>query len=335
MEQIIKENKNWGLLSKSKLYLRVKDLGISKQEVSDYLENKEIYQIYKKQPKKTKLKITAPPYSFQIDVVFIKEFKKQNKTDKFLLMVDILSRKAYALPLKNGKMSDVLKKYEDLIIQIDEPINSVSGDNFFENEVFKTFNEVLQINVFTDIAKSDHITRSSNKLGILDRSVRTIKNLIQKKMIATDNTKWVSYLQDILDLYNSNNHSGIKDMTPNEVFDDPDYCLALYKNQKSENKKEFKKVSIDIGDTVRIMEGKAKFSKEKQRFSSELYIVNNIEGYKYVVEDLDRNELKRRYKPNELYKVKDLVDRVNKSKNKKKEEKEYRNKLRFDREGLN
>ena len=30
MEQIIKENKNWGLLSKSKLYLRVKDLGISK-----------------------------------------------------------------------------------------------------------------------------------------------------------------------------------------------------------------------------------------------------------------------------------------------------------------
>ena len=137
MEKLIQENKNWGLLSKSKLYLRVKDLGISKQEVSNYLENKEIYQIYKKEPKKSKLKITAPPYSFQIDIVFIKEYQAKNKTDKFLLMIDILSRKAYALPLKSGKMSDVLKKYEELIIQIDEPINSVAGDDFFEMKYLK------------------------------------------------------------------------------------------------------------------------------------------------------------------------------------------------------
>ncbi len=154
-------------------------------------------------------------------------------------------------------------------------------------------------------------------------------------MIATDNTKWVSYLQEILDLYNGNNKDGIKGMTPNEVFDDPDYSLALYKNQKEENKKEFKKFPIDIGDTVRIMKGKTKFSKEAQRFSSELYIVNNIEGYKYVVEDLELNKLKRRYKPNELYKVKDLVDRVKKSKNKKNEEKKYKYKLKLNREGLN
>ncbi len=34
--------------------------------------------------------------------------------------------------------------------------------------------------VITDIAKSDHITGNSNKLGIVDRAVRTIKKIMTK-----------------------------------------------------------------------------------------------------------------------------------------------------------
>jgi hypothetical protein len=334
LAKLLKQNPEWKLLSKSKLYQKAKEYGISKQDIDDYVEDKELYQVYKPKTNNTNLKITSPPYSFQIDIVLLPKYKFSNNNIKqFLLCVDILSRKAFAYPLKKGTMSEVLKEYENFIIDADHPINSVSGDAFFNNAVFKAFNDEMLINLYTDVAKLDHITGSGDKLGVLDRCVRTLKQFINKYILDHDNTKWTKWLHKIIDLYNNTPNSGIKDMTPNEVYDDYDYCLKLYENQKKKNNKVFSDVDLKVNDKVRVLKDKKEFGKEQQRFSSEIYTIIGIKGYKFKLQDEDGDDVSRLYKPDELQKIKKVNKRIS-SKAKDKDEEKDRNERRLMREGI-
>lgn len=304
LEELVENRPHLKLLSKAKLYERVKDHGITRQEVNAFLSSKEITQVYarpKYTSKSDRLKITAPPYSFQIDVAILPAYKSSNKgIDKFFIAVDILSRKAFAYPLKKGSMSAVLKAYEQFLIDAGEPLNSVAGDAFFDNEAFLTMNQELGINVYTDVAKDDHITRMGDKLGIVDRCIRTLKQLIQKYMLAHETTRWTHFLPTILELYNSTPHTGIKNMSPDEVYDDYDYMMGLYKGQSAHNERANSKIKIKHGDRVRAMVGKGIFEKEKAKFSIEVYTVVRQEGYRFVLEDDNGHEVKRRYRPSEL-----------------------------------
>jgi hypothetical protein len=232
--EIFKNRPQLQLLSKSKLYRVLKDEGINKKDIDDYFNPKEITQIYIKPKKKYNSKITAPPYSFQVDIALLPKYKKHNKgIDKFLIFTDILSRKAYIYPLKSGKMHDILDIYEYFfLIEVEEQVHSIAGDAFFNNKDFIAYNDEVGIEVFHDIAKDDHITKMGDKLAIVDRCIRTIKQLIQKYMLIHDTTKWINVIDEITNIYNDTPNSGIKNMTPNEVFDDYDYMEALYKNQK-------------------------------------------------------------------------------------------------------
>ena len=62
-----------GYIGLKQLYEKSKELnlGLTYKQVQEFYRNQEINQVYKK-PKiiKNKLKITAPPNSYQIDVMF-------------------------------------------------------------------------------------------------------------------------------------------------------------------------------------------------------------------------------------------------------------------------
>ena len=332
MQKLLKENPKLSLLSKTKLYSIAREHDITKKEVDAYFESKEIYQIYKPRTKKTKLVITAPPYSFQIDIIILPKYKHSNNgVTRFLLLVDILSRKAYAYILKTGKMDEVIDKYLDFIKNVEEPLNSIAGDDFFNNKKFIEVNKELMINLYTDVSKDDHLVRGSDKLGILDRCVRTLKKLIEKYMLTNKTTRWTSFLDKIIDLYNDTPNNGIKNKTPNEVFDDHDYMMGLYENQSKKNRKTFKKVDINVGDTVRIARGKTKFDKETYTFSTELYKVKMIDGYRFVLVDENGDEVKRKYKADELLKVIKTTERVDKE-TIGKADKKHKHKLKLRRE---
>jgi hypothetical protein len=317
LELIFKNNPNLKLLSKSKLYEKLQKDGyetITRKDISDYFDPKEVKQIYSKPKNDYKFKITAPPHSFQIDVVLLPKYKTTNKgITQFFIAVDILSRKAYAYTLTSGTMKDVLKIYEEFLIELVEEgdeINSVAGDNFFNNKEFIRYNDRNFINVFTDVAKDDHISKSGSKLGIVDRCIRTLKDLIQKYMLTNNTTKWTDFLDEIIELYNDSPNSGLKGSTPNEVFDDRDYSEILYKNQKKYNQKINDSLSIKTGDTVRAIVGKGIFEKEKARFSLDLYTVMGQEGYRFILKDEKGQQVKRKYRPSELKVVKTVTDRL-------------------------
>ena len=94
-------------------------------------------------------------------------------------------------------MEDVLDVYEQFIKDVGEPVKSVAGDDFFNNKVVQTFNDELDIQVVTGVAKDDHLTPQGNKLGIIDRLTRTLKNYINKYMLENGTTKWTKFLPKI------------------------------------------------------------------------------------------------------------------------------------------
>ena len=318
MDELLEKNPGYKLLSRTKFLKVVADEGIDKREAAAYYDTLELGEVYKPRKKRTQLRITAPPYSFQIDVIELPKYKRSNNgTAKFLLVVDILSRKAFAYPLASGSMDSIMKAYETFIVEADHPINSVAGDAFFDNKAFKDLTETLGARVYTDVAKDDHITSQGDKLGILDRTTRTIKRYIQKHMLAYNTTKWTEFLPDILELYNNSPHSAHKNATPNEVYDDEMYLKGLYNAQRSQNKQvnmEFKE-----GDKVRLMKGKVTFEKEKQTYSTEVHTVEGREGNRFVIDGV-----KRLYRSSEMIKAKAVQKTINKE-SKETDEKAHKN----------
>ena len=71
--------------------------------------------------------------------------------------------------------------------------------------------------------------------------------------------------------------------TPNQVFKDNDDQMARHLNDTVHNHEIYKTVPFNSGNKVRILEDKDKFSKGKNKFSKEIYTVENKEGYKLTL----------------------------------------------------
>jgi transposase InsO family protein len=272
---------------------------IKVKDINEYLKNQEVSQINTTVNKTYQYKITAPPRTFQIDIFW---WKRGETLIPILLLVDILSRKAWAYVLtksKQEKRAEVsVKTLEEFKNEVGQ-INGLTGDNEFSSAAIRKFCEDNNIRLDTSVAKEEHIS-NGNKLGIIDRLVRTLRELIEKYYditgYRTDNIKDV--IASVIETYNNNSHRTLKNKTPNQVYKDNDDQTARHLNDTAHNQAIYKSVPFNDGDKVRILEKKEKFDKGKQKFSKEIYTINKKEGYKILV-----NGTSRKLKPSELLKA--------------------------------
>ena len=272
---------------------------IKVKDINEYLKNQEVSQINTTVNKTYQYKITAPPRTFQIDIFW---WKRGETLIPILLLVDILSRKAWAYVLtksKQEKRAEVsVKTLEEFKNEVGQ-INGLTGDNEFSSAAIRKFCEDNNIRLDTSVAKEEHIS-NGNKLGIIDRLVRTLRELIEKYYditgYRTDNIKDV--IASVIETYNNNSHRTLKNKTPNQVYKDNDDQTARHLNDTAHNQAIYKSVPFNDGDKVRILEKKEKFDKGKQKFSKEIYTINKKEGYKLLM-----NGTSRKLKPSELLKA--------------------------------
>jgi len=320
IQSIITKHPSYKLLSKGKLFsvLRLKNPSIKMKDVERFLNDKPLQQVFSKPKKHKPLIITGQPNSFQIDIIHLPNFTKQNKgISRFLLLVDILSRKAFAYPLKSGTIENVLEVYKAFLSEIKD-VNSITGDNFFGAKAFVELNENKGIDIYTDVAKDDHFVKGSNKLGVIDRLTRTLKSIINRRMVADNDVKWTAWLDEVIDLYNDLPHRTLKNFTPNEVWSDEYIQLQRQAHDEKENLKNYEGLQkFMVGDVVRVYKGKKQFEKEGENFSREVYKVVGIDKNKYIVENENRERFKRKLKPSEMIATKapklksgDKVDKV-------------------------
>ena len=306
----------FGLTSKNVFKNKIKKIypEILMKDIDQFYTNLELGQILKKPIiKKSKFfKIVDNPLTFQIDImIFDKSQKIKNRgIFMFLTLIDILSRKSFMYPIKSRQTDDIIEGYNKFLNELETTYNKspnkIIGDDEFNNKSFINLNEKLNIILDTQTAKDDHITKG-NRLGIIDRYTRTYKNKVLKYQLSSGIINFYDIFKDLLSNYNDTPNRGIKNNTPNDVFNNNKLQLKYKKDGNNYNKNIFNTINLKVGDTVRAIKEKKLFDKEGQTFSKKIYIIDEIKGYKYIIKDEDDNIKKKLYKSHELQ----LVDKLN------------------------
>lgn len=284
--EILKYYEVYGYPSTDKLYKIMKADGITvkKSDIKEFLSKQEEKQILSQQKvKKADLgHIVAFGVNeeWQMDTFFLQRYWKENHGYKYILaVVDIFTRKAYCVAMKNKDSVDVINAFAKIIKEAGESPHVISTDNdtAYTGADFQTFCNKHNILHQTNV-KDDH-----NALGIIDRFARTSKMMFSTMFLRNKNKNWVDKLDKIIDIYNNTPHGGILDYTPNEVAtnDEAKGVIAYY--NASKNKKNNTISDIKVGDKVRVYI-KGKFDKGTDPlFSDEVYIVVEVHGKKITL----------------------------------------------------
>ena len=297
-----------GLTSASKIFQKL-GKKVPLKQIKEVINNLETYQINQSarlQPKQYN-SITAgyPGDILQIDLMDISNTSTVNKNFKYILTcVDIYSRYALAVPIKNKEASTVLKAMSKIIKEFrcsstpvgteqvpclhPRNIHNITSDDGseFNNSKFKQLMTENNINHYITPANTPH------KLAIVERFHRTLRNRIRLYEDHNKTNKFIDHLPDFIKNYNNTVHTTTK-QTPQAILDG-----AL-------SKQVIKKVIYDLqlGDPVRITTKKGPFDKGLVRFSNEIYTISEIHPNSFSIKNHQNQQLKRRYQGYELKKV--------------------------------
>jgi hypothetical protein len=287
-----------GLGNLNAFYNKVKAYGYNRNEVQQFLQKQATYQINKEPSKRSfeyrHIKAAYTNEQWQIDLADMSQLKKYNGGYSWILIVvDVYSRFAYAMPLKSKTEKDVLDGLQKIIEQEakthPQSITTDQGKEFLNKTMTRMLNE-YGIKQYTGNLNDKH------KTAIAERFIRTLRNLIRKYQTANDTLDWIDVLPKLMTNYNNSLHSGIR-AVPEEVLEG-----AGVNQQKPQVL-----TAPSIGDQVRVLEESDKFTKKSgaEKYSSEVYTVVRREGNSFVVEN-EGNELKTTYRPYQMYVVKEV-----------------------------
>jgi hypothetical protein len=122
-----------------------------------------------------------------------------------------------------------------------------------------------------------------NCLGVGERFNRTIKLMIEKYLTSKNTNRWIDYIEDLTQNYNSSYHSSIKRIPERlEIFDEVELIRAniTYSNKIDSS-------AIQKGDFVRLLNNRGAFEKEGQRFTCKIYLVEDVGLYSFRVQGKD------------------------------------------------
>ena len=212
-----------------------------------------------------------------VDLADMQSLSKKNKGIKYLLCaIDLYSKYAFIVPLKDKKGISVTNGFNKIIKQSGRKPNKIwvdQGSEFY-NHVFKrclSRNNVIMYSTYNE-----------GKSVVAERFIRTLKNKLYKHMTATGKNVYYDVLDDIVNEYNNTKHNTIK-MKPKDVENNN---KRVYIDEHNEKRSRFK-----VGDRVRISKFKNIFAKgNTPNWSTETFIVDKINDtvpYTYNIKDLN------------------------------------------------
>ena len=134
----------------------------------------------------------------------MESLSKYNKGVKYLLCaVDLFSKYAWVIPLKDKKGNSIVNAFKTIILKGRKP-NKIWVDQGSEsyNQSFKDFVEINNIEMYS--------TFNEGKFVVAEKFIRTLKNKIFKHMTAISKNVYFDVLNDIVNKYNNTIHRTIK-----------------------------------------------------------------------------------------------------------------------------
>ena len=197
-----------------------------------------------------------------IDLADMQSLSRKNNGIKYLLCaIDLYSKYAFVIPLKDKKGISIVNAFNKIIKQSNRKPNKIwveQGGEFYNN-VFEKWLSDNDINMYS--------TYNESKSVVAERFIRTLKNKLYKHMTAPGKNVYYDVLDDVVNKYNNTKHSTIK-MKPIDVKNNK----RVYIDEHNEKDSKFK-----VGDRVRISIYKNIFAKGyAPKWSSEIFIVDKI-----------------------------------------------------------
>jgi hypothetical protein len=306
-----------GLSGIDAIYKRVKALGLklSKADIADFIRRQETSQVFHRRKVRHYYPlISYSPFSrVQIDLMDVSQLTYWNPGVKFLFCcVDVYSRYAFVLPIKNKGESEVLKAFKTIVESIEElrgfaPVQVDSDrEASFLSHAFKDYcddnligQKLLDIDDYKGTA-------------VVDRFIRTLRELINKYLVAYNTKSYLDVLQELVVNYNTRVNQGIK-TTPSDASEKPEFeklywSLVEKKISKAKAGADSGNYhALDVGEKVRVMIRLRKvFDKgTASPWSKSIHTVSKMEGGLYYVSDRVGG-----YKVYELQRVGDDVERL-------------------------
>ena len=208
----------------------------------------------------------------------MQSLSRKNKGIKYLLcVIDLFSKYAFVVPLKDKKGIGIVNAFDKIIKQSKRKPNKIwvdQGSEFYNNNFKKWLsdNNIIMYSAYNE-----------GKSVVPERFIRTLKNKLYKHMTATSKNVYYNVLDDAVSKYNNTKHSTIK-MKPVDVKDN------VYIDEHNEKDSRF-----EVGDRVRISKFKNIFAKGyTPNWSKEIFIVDKINDtvpYTYNIKDLNDEEI--------------------------------------------
>lgn len=258
---------------------------ITSRQVGEWLKSQEVSQLHTRPKSKVHIRpsvATAPNQIYQMDLIDLATYKQKNFVF-VMTMIDIFSKKAYAIPLKDKEAETVLKEFRKLLRKEKIKMRVLMSDNGkeFVNEDFEKFLKDQNIKHLTTRA------HTPQQNGVVERFNGTLKGLIFKSFTVQNNYNWIDNLKKLVENYN-NATSSSTGKTPNKLaVADQQEVSKVAEKKRVENVKKYSVISnkkFSIGDEVRIANIKGKLDKGyTQTFSKEIYEIEKVSKNKYGI----------------------------------------------------
>ena len=195
-----------------------------------------------------------------VDLADMQLLCKYNKGTRFLsCVIDIFSKYAWVVPLKDKKSINIVKAFQIILKQSNRKPNKIwvnKGSEFY-NAYFKKWLRDNDIVMYS--------THNEGKSVVAERFIRTLKSKICRYMTSISKNVYIDKLDDIVDEYNNTYHTTIK-MKPIDVKDN------TYINTSKEINNKDPKFKVD--DYVRISKYKNIFAKGYMpNWSEEVFVI--------------------------------------------------------------
>ena len=297
---------------RERLFRQLQNEGISRKDVSKFLEGEETYQLHKDRKSRfnrNKVISYSKDWNWQADLVDLSKLARYNQGYRYILVViDVMTKYAWARCMKTKQAGDIKRAFEN-IFELDgrKPVRlQTDRGTEFTSDWMRNFYKNNDIYYFTTFTKTF-------KCSIVERLNRTIKSRMFRYFTRNNSKSYVHVLEKLMKSYNNSYHSSIQ-MTPKEACNtDP---KILFRLLYGDLKKSKNNVAISIGDNVRIAHDRSTFDKAyEQTYSQLMARIKHLDRFSenpiFTVEDLDGSKDNRRFYKHELQKIaKPEVDKV-------------------------
>lgn len=258
----IYNNPETGGTGRDPLFNRIysKYAGISKRQVMEWLRNQESWQLLTKPapvPSQTKSIISTHVNArWQMDLMDFSS-TPANGYNWIFGVIDMFSKFAWAIPIKNKEASTIVAKLEPLI-QMYKPelIQSDNGSEFKNKQV----SELLKKYNVKQIFSKAHSPTSQGCIERWNGSVKKILNVMMNRL----NTKnWAELLSGVVENYNNNKHS-TTGYPPSRAFTDRTLQPTILKRIQAKAIKFHNPPQFALGNKVRVrMKALQEFKRNK------------------------------------------------------------------------